>query len=154
MAVNKRHTFKKRSDANFLIISDHKLTQSLIYRPRASLRCKTELLELRERERVYFKKTFLPRRQRAKSIEGLDCKALSDNTSQGAAAGGIGYTVKRQPQPFTELSLTNFQRSSSPLMRSSLDQSDHSRPERTETTRPVLSIMVSGSCLKETFRYQ
>ena len=91
----------------------------------------------------------LPRKQRTKSIEGLDCNALSDNTSHGAAAGGIGYTVQRHPQPFTEPSLINFQRSSSPLMRSSLDQSDHSRPERTETTRPVLSIIVSGSCLEE-----
>ena len=97
---------------------------------------------------VYFRK-HLPKRQRTKSIEGRDCNALSDNTSQGAAAGGIGYTVKRHPHPFTELSLTNFHRSSSPLMRSSLDQSDHSRPERTETTRPVLSIMVRGSCLGE-----
>ena len=81
-------------------------------------------------------------------MDGLDCRALSDSTSQGAAAGWIGYTVNLQPHPFTELSLTNFQRSSSPLMRSSLDQSDHSRPERTETTRPVLSMMVSGSCLE------
>ena len=90
-----------------------------------------------------------PRRQRTKSMDGLDCSALSDSTSHGAAAGWIGYTVNLQPHPFTELSLTNFQRSSSPLMRSSLDQSDHSRPERTETTRPVLSMMVSGSCLEE-----
>lgn len=82
-------------------------------------------------------------------MDGLDCRALSDSTSQGAAAGWIGYTVNLQPHPFTELSLTNFQRSSSPLMRSSLDQSDHSRPERTDTTRPVLSMMVSGSCLQE-----
>lgn len=89
-----------------------------------------------------------PKRQRTKSMDGLDCRALSDSTSQGAAAGWIGYTVNLQPHPFTELSLTNFQRSSSPLMRSSLDQSDHSRPERTETTRPVLSMMVSGSCLE------
>lgn len=45
------------------------------------------------------------------------------------AAGMMGYTVKRQPQPFTEPSLVNFHLSSSPGILNSLDQSDHSRPE-------------------------
>ena len=36
--------------------------------------------------------------------------------------------MKRQPHPFTDPSLMNFHFNSSPGMRSSLDQSDHSRP--------------------------
>lgn len=44
------------------------------------------------------------------------------------AAGIMGYTVKRQPQPLTEPSLVNFHFSSSPGILNSLDQSHHSRP--------------------------
>lgn len=57
----------------------------------------------------------------------------SDETSVSMcgspAAGMMGYTVKRQPQPLTEPSLVNFHLSSSPGILNSLDQSDHSRPE-------------------------
>ncbi len=65
-----------------------------------------------------------------RSMDGLDNTVLSDNISMGAAAGMIGYTVNLQPQPLTEPSEVNFHLSSSPLMRNSCDQSDHSRPRK------------------------
>ncbi len=65
-----------------------------------------------------------------RSMDGLDNTVLSDNISMGAAAGMIGYTVNLQPQPLTEPSDVNFHLSSSPLMRNSCDQSDHSRPRK------------------------
>lgn len=74
------------------------------------------------------------RRQVTRSIEGRDRMVRSDNMSRGAAAGMIGYTVKSQPQPLTDPSLVNFQRSSSPGTRNSCDQSDHSRPARHDKT--------------------
>ena len=77
---------------------------------------------------------------------GLDRAARSDWLScRLLQLGSTGYTVKRQPHPLTEPSELNFHLSSSPWMRSSGDQSVHSRPERMATMRPVESIMVSGS---------
>ena len=67
-------------------------------------------------------------RQVTRSIDGRDNTVRSDSMSMGAAAGMIGYTVNLQPHPFTEPSLVNFHLSSSPLIRSSCDQSVHSRP--------------------------
>ena len=69
-----------------------------------------------------------------KSMEGRDRTVRSDKMSIGAAAGIIGYTVKRHPQPFTEPSLENFHLSSSPLILNSWDQSDHSRPDEAKTS--------------------
>ena len=63
-----------------------------------------------------------------RSIDGLDRTDLSDSKSLGAAAGIIGKIVHLHPQPLTEPSLVNFHLSSSPAMRSSADQSDHSLP--------------------------
>ena len=63
-----------------------------------------------------------------RSMEGRDRTVRSESMSMGAARGMMGYTVKRQPQPLTEPSLVKRQRSSSPLTRSSCDQSPHSRP--------------------------
>lgn len=54
------------------------------------------------------------RRHMGKSTSGRDSSRRSLCRSRGAAHGMSGNTVKRQPQPFTEPSLVNFQRISSP----------------------------------------
>lgn len=86
-------------------------------------------------------------RQVTKSMEGRDKIVRSDSISWGAAAGMMGYTVSNHPQPLTEPSLVNFHRSSSPGMRSSWDQSDHSRPLQGNENR----FHISCYCLTKTY---
>ena len=58
-------------------------------------------------------------RQVTRSMEGRERIVLSESMSSGAAAGMMGYTVNNQPQPLTDPSEVNFQRSSSPWIRNS-----------------------------------
>ena len=87
-------------------------------------------------------------------MEGRASTALSDRRSLGAAAGMMGKTVKRQPQPLTEPSLVNFHLSSSPAMRSSADQSDHSLPVREKSFGSCFIIQNTQGTDKSVLLYQ
>jgi len=87
------------------------------------------------------------RRHVTRSIEGRDCRTLSESSICPCIFFGIsGCTVNRNPQPFTELSLLNVHESSSPTTRISWAQSAESRPDLTAITAPELSLMTSTSC--------
>ena len=55
------------------------------------------------------------RRHITSSTDGCERMARSEPSSWGPAYVTMGYTVNLQPQPFTEPSLVNFQRNSSPV---------------------------------------
>lgn len=56
------------------------------------------------------------------STDGCERMARSEPSSWGPAQVTMGYTVNLQPQPFTEPSLVNFQRNSSPGRNKTIDQ--------------------------------
>jgi len=60
------------------------------------------------------------RRHITSSTEGCERMARSEPSSWGPAYVTMGYTVNLQPQPFTEPSLVNFQRNSSPASKKTI----------------------------------